>query len=368
MSGRAFIFAGGGTGGHLYPALAISSAIRAREPEARHRFVCSTRAIDAEILEKEGVAFTPIRAAPFGVRPGSFLKFLRAWPGAVREAERLVREEGGAECVVVAMGGFVAAPVVAAARRVGAPVALVNLDAAPGKANRVIARRADLTLTTPAPLAPASWERITPIVRADALARGGPESCRAALGLDPALPTLFISGGSQGARSINEMMIRLAGTDAGMFKGWQVFHQTGVRDDDSVERAYAGAGIPGRVVPFVREIGLAWGAADAALARSGAGTVAEVWASATPTIFLPYPYHRDEHQRHNAEVLLREGGEAPVLIVRDLIDASENARVIGPLLADILGSKGRRMAMRAAFAGLGPIDGAREAAEHLLSM
>lgn len=368
MSGRTFIFAGGGTGGHLYPALAISSALLERAPGSRHQFLCSTRAIDGEILRAEGVSFTPIPAAPFGARPGAFTRFLRAWPRAVREAERVIREAGGSDVVVVAMGGFVAAPAVAAARRVGAPVALVNLDAAPGKANRVIARRADVTLTTPAPLAPTSWERITPIVRKDALPAGDAAECRSVLGLDPSLPTLFVSGGSQGARSINELMIRLAEERASSFRGWQVYHQTGAREDDRVERAYGDAGIRAIVAPFVREIGRVWGAADLAIARCGAGTVAEVWASGTPTIFLPYPYHRDEHQRHNAEVLLRGGGVPPVVIERDRIDPGENARVIGPVIAGCMGSAERRAAMRGAFSGLGTPDGAREVAQRLLAL
>lgn len=366
MSGQTFIFAGGGTGGHLYPALAIWSAIRASCPEASHHFLCSTRAIDAEILGAEGVTFTPIPAAPFGVRPRSLSRFLRAWPGAVRAAERVLRDAGEGDTTLVAMGGFVAAPAVAAARRVGARVALVNLDASPGKANRVIARRADLTLTTPAPMAPATWERITPIVRADAWPGGDAGACRAALGLDPALPTLFVSGGSQGARSINELMIALAESCPDLFRGWQVFHQTGIREDDRVERAYEGAGVRAVVTPFVRGIGSAWGAADVALARCGAGTVAEVWASGTPTLFLPYPFHRDEHQRHNAETLLRAGAEAPVIIERDRIDAKENVRVIGPVLRALMGSSERRDAMRRAFSGFGKPDGAREAAVRLL--
>ncbi len=368
MSGRVFIFAGGGTGGHLYPALAIAEAIEGFSPGSRSRFLCSTRSIDSEILRAEGVSFTPIAAAPFGLRPRALARFLRAWPGAVRSAERAIVEEDVSRVVLVAMGGFVAAPGVAAARRAGVRVALVNLDASPGKANRVIARRAALTLTTPAPFAPASWERITPIVRGEARARGTARECRASLGLDPELPTLFVSGGSQGARSINELMIRLAEDSPETFRGWQVFHQTGSREDDRVERAYERGGVRARVAPFVREIGLAWGASELAIARCGAGTVGEVWASRTPTLFLPYPYHRDEHQRHNAETLLSGGGEAPVLIERDRIDAAVNARVIGPILGELMGSPARREAMRGAFGKLGEPDGAREAGRRLLSL
>lgn len=368
------IFAGGGTGGHIYPALAVAEAARSLAPGVRCTFLCSTRPIDAAILRAHGATFEPIPAAPFGARPRALARFLMSWRGAVARARAVIEREAGTDgrmpVKLVAMGGFVAAPAVSAARRLRIPVALVNLDAVPGKANRVIARRADLNLsaTGPAERVPPSWRRIPPIVRRDAMPPAPPDECRRLLGLDPDTPTLFISGGSQGARTINDLLIHLLDTGAEIrdaFRGWQVFHQTGDKGEAEVRAVYERAGIPARVVPFWDRIGVAWGAADAAIARSGAGTVGEVWASATPTIFLPYPYHRDQHQRINAEPLTRVGGAE---VIDDLIDPARSAPAFGAAIRRLLTDANRRVAMRDALRSLGPTDGAGQAAKAVLAL
>lgn len=376
-SAPTYVFAGGGTGGHLYPGLAIaeelSRAATARgAPAPRCVFLCSRRPIDASILRAEGAIFEPLDAAPFSLRPAAFLRFARAWPGSVAGARRALEREaaaagGAANLRVAAMGGFVAAPVVAAARALRIPVALVNLDAVPGKANRWIARRAALTLsaTGASDRAPPGWTRIPPIVRAGALPRGSPDDCRRRLGLREGVRTLFVSGGSQGATSINALLARLVTANPSAFAGWQVFHQTGEKGADMAREAYAGAGVSAVVVPFCSAIGDAWGAADLAVARCGAGTVGEVWASATPTVFLPYPYHRDEHQRWNAAPLEAAGG---AVIERDLIDPERNAGGAGATTVRLLTDASARDAMRAALRALGPADGASRAAAALAGL
>ena len=144
---RVILFAGGGTGGHIFPALAIAERLDAA---SRRVFICSDRAPDAEILRKERADFRVIPAKPFGVRPRALVMFLRSWGPSVRAARAIIRQSraGGAEATVVAMGGFVAAPVAQAARAEGVPVLLVNMDAVPGKANRWIARRAARVVTS----------------------------------------------------------------------------------------------------------------------------------------------------------------------------------------------------------------------------
>src|SRR4051812_36505228 len=118
MSGRAFLFAGGGTGGHIFPALAIAEELRAKDPSARCVFLCSDRPLDAEILGREGAEFRVLPARPPGVRPRALYRFLRSWGPSVRGARRAIAEEraGGREGRVVAVGGFVAGPGAQAAR------------------------------------------------------------------------------------------------------------------------------------------------------------------------------------------------------------------------------------------------------------
>ncbi len=357
---RVILFAGGGTGGHIFPALAIAQQL---DPGTRRVFVCSDRPLDAEILKKEGAAFCVVPAKPFGVRPRGLVRFLRSWGPSIRASRAIIREQraSGADVTVVAMGGFVAAPVAQAARAERIPVILVNMDTVPGKANRWIARRA-ARIVTSAPVPGVTWERVPPIVRAAARAEGNTAQCRARLGLDPGLNTLLVTGASQGARSINRMLIRLAREEPAALAGWQVIHQTGAGEDGEVRDAYAAARVPALVRPFFDTMGLAWGAADLAVSRAGAGSVAEAWANGVPTLFMPYPYHKDQHQRFNAAPLVEAGAG---VLEQDRVDPAANAPGAQRTLVELLSDPDRRDAMRRALAGLGPADGARRIAAML---
>ncbi len=370
-SAKVIVFAGGGTGGHLYPALAIAEQLRELDPRTRCVFLCSPRPIDAKILADESAEFHVIPAQPLGLHPSRLFRFLRSWRPAVQASRRSLREltrEGAVH--VVAMGGFVAAPVVQAARAERLPVTLVNLDAVPGKANRWIALRADRILDA---ASSGAWPRATtirPIVRRAAVAGQSKEECRASLGLAPDTPTLFITGGSQGARTINDLMTLLLRDQRSMFAGWQVYHQTGPprHSEADMQRAYdeappGGGGVPARAVEFCRTMGLAWGAADLSIARCGAGAVAEVWANAVPAVFLPYPFHRDHHQQRNAQPLVDAGG---ALLFRDWVNSPKTASEVGPALRMLLTDRARRNSMRAALQRLGPADGAFAVASVLL--
>ncbi|HBS29563.1 MAG TPA: hypothetical protein DEB06_08965 [Phycisphaerales bacterium] len=361
------LFAGGGTGGHLFPALAIAHELRALDPGARCVFVCSRRPIDARILSAAAEPFTPIPAQPFGLRPRVLARFVWNWGASVRASRTILRQERArAPAAVVSMGGFAAAPVVQAARAEGLPVALINLDAVPGKANRWIARHARLLLSAAdAPSVPASWARLRPIVRASASPNADASECRRRLGLDPGRPTLLITGGSQGATTINRAVIEVFRRDPGPFTGWQALHQCGDADRDDLSRAYEAARIPARVVPFIERMGDAWGAADLAIGRAGAGTVGEVWASSVPCVFLPYPFHTDGHQARNARPLVDAGG---AILCRDSVDPARTADDLAPALAPLLTDPNRRARMRASLRALGPADGAADAARRLLGL
>jgi UDP-N-acetylglucosamine--N-acetylmuramyl-(pentapeptide) pyrophosphoryl-undecaprenol N-acetylglucosamine transferase len=361
-----FLFAGGGTGGHLYPGLAIAEHFASvAGSDADAHFICSTRPLDAEILKAETAAFTPIDAAPFGMSPGRLLKFLPAWGKSVKQASAIIRDASGRGSVhLVAMGGFVAAPAVQAARKLNVPVTLVNLDATPGLANNWIAKRAQRVLTA-LPVPGKHWTVAGPIVRREALPPADAPTCRRQLGLDPLKPTLLVTGASQGASSINQAMVKLVTDRPAHLAGWQVLHQTGNRDTDEVRKAYDRADIPAVVEPFVRQMGVWWGAADAAISRSGAGSVAEVWASRVPTIFMPYPYHKDQHQKANAMPLVEAGG---AILLEDRIDAGANAAPLATTLVGFIRNPSRLLAMRASFEKLGPADGAARVAAALMGV
>lgn len=372
--GHAFIFAGGGTGGHIFPAIAIAEELARADSNATSIFVCSTRPLDSEILSKETlgnlpVTFRAIDARPFGLRPRALWRFLTGWGGSLRAARSIIRECASTHrrVTVVAMGGFVAAPMAQAARVEGVPLILVNLDAVPGRANRWISGRADRVFTA-SPLsdhaptrAKSEWTLVPPIVRASAVTTMSPEECRRRLGLDPNRRTLLVTGASQGAGSINELMIALVQKNPEIFTShrWQVIHQTGRAGVDAVRDAYRAAGVPCLVEEFFRTMGNCWRAADVAVSRSGAGSVAEAWANATPCVFMPYPYHKDEHQRFNAMPLVDVGA---AVVAKDRIDPAANLNDAGSTIAGLLSDPESIVPLRRAYERLGPADGARRVA------
>lgn len=371
------VLAAGGTGGHIYPALAIADAVGDRLPDVRVHAACSTRPLDAPIYDAAGVPSTAIRANPPTLRPRGLVRFVLGWGASVRAGRALLREQQAAagsasNIAVLTTGGYAAAPVCQAARVEGVPVVLVCLDATPGKAARWIGRFADVAFAAAAgPTTPAAWERVPPIVRTGGVDESALDAraARSRLGLEPDRPLLLVTGGSQGARSINDLMAAFVRASGGALAGWQVLHQAGpgAADEtlDELRAAYASADTPAAVVRYIDDMPAAWRGADAAVGRGGAGTIAEIWQSQTPALVLPYPGHRDQHQRWNAAPLEAAGG---VVIHDDTADAARTLHAAEPSLRQLLTDAGRRGAMRSALAALGPADGAARVAQRLADM
>lgn len=355
------IFAGGGTGGHVFPNVAVFERLRAADFVGRAMFLVSHRPLDAELVGAvDGAEYLAVQASPWSPRPAGGLRFLRDLMRGRERVRRLIRDvrgSGGSPMVMVATGGFVSAPCVSAARAERVPVALVNLDAVPGRANRRLAGRVDARFSV---YAVAGWRDVVRVgmpLRQAVLRETPACEARAALGLDPERETLLITAGSQGARSINALLLELLRASPSMLAegGWQVLHQCGSHDGDELTEAYAAAGVRARVERFVDDMGLAWSAASLSVSRAGAGSAGEVWARAVPTLFLPYPFHKDQHQRLNALPLVEAGG---AVLAVDLIEPIANAAAVGPRLAELLRDRHRRESMREALGRTRPSDGA----------
>ncbi|MFI4882765.1 MAG: UDP-N-acetylglucosamine--N-acetylmuramyl-(pentapeptide) pyrophosphoryl-undecaprenol N-acetylglucosamine transferase [Phycisphaerales bacterium JB064] len=363
-------FLGGGSGGHIYPSLAVADAISHLEPRAKAVFLTGDRAADELALQDQTPFGQPakrvaLHARPPSVRPRAMVACLRNWGGAVRDSRTVLRELRSTCDRVVAMstGGYVSAPAAQAARVERVPLVLVSLDARIGKANRFVAKRAQHRLVAQNE-APAGWKPIGPIVGQRALPPGDKPHCRHLLGLDPSLPTLLVMGGSQGATSINRLMCEFARKSPGLLDGWQVIHLAGdARATADVQHAYDDAGIAAFVSPLLSPIGPAWGSADLAICRSGAGTVAEAHASGVPCVFLPYPYHKDQHQAANAQPLANAGG---AIIVQDAIEPGANLERLSPTLSELLPTPTKRATMVQALSNLPRQDGASACARVLL--
>jgi len=325
---RTIVFAGGGSGGHLAPGLAIAEALPAAKGALRPHFFCSERAVDREMLARAGVDFTPIPAAP-----GAFtIRGLRTLRRSIRAARDRLRELRPA--CVISLGGFVSVPVVWSAWRLGIPVVLLNLDVVAGRANRLVSRLATVVLTAvPTRNLPRANDRIVGMpVRRAARAPGDANECRSRLGLDPRLDTLLVTGASQGSSSLNDAVPSLVAAMADAMRGWQVFHLAGAMDEAALARLrdrYRTADIPAQVLQFLHEMGTAWGAATLAITRAGASSVAEAAINQVPAIFVPFPHHRDQHQRLNALPMVRSGA---ALLARDPILAAG----ADPSLAEVL--------------------------------
>lgn len=359
------LFAGGGSGGHIYPGVAIAERLAELGTGSTHHFLISARPLDTEILDKHSLPYTALPVGPLPRGASALTKlprFMRGWFQSVRQVRRLIEQTH--VTAIVAMGGFVSGPAVVAGCKAAVPVALVNLDDPPGKANRWMAKRASRVFTVTEGL---DGQPIGLPLRRSALGPADKTAARAQLGLDSDRPTLFITGGSQGAGSINQMMAEwLTMPQARQtLTRWQVLHLTGHGDSESLSRAYAQANVPAKVIPFCDQMGLAWSAATVAISRAGAGSVAEAWANATPTIFLPYPHHKDQHQAHNAQQLV---GIEAALLCRDLVEPTANARQLSPLLLTLMNNAGRLQQMTQAMRTHRPRDGAQTIASWLIQL
>jgi UDP-N-acetylglucosamine--N-acetylmuramyl-(pentapeptide) pyrophosphoryl-undecaprenol N-acetylglucosamine transferase len=351
-------FTGGGTGGHVYPALAIDDAMRAAHPgeEYEARFFGNEGGLEATLVTTMPLRFVPSAALQ---RKPSLGTLRTVFANAAGVFVALGALAAFKPTMVVATGGYVCFPVVVAARilrllRIVRPrIALLEINVTPGLTNRLLLPLVDEVWTTYAASA-VSFGRKTVVtgapVRASLRAPNDPRAARARLGLDPQGTTVVVMGGSQGARSINEAVAALV-TRRTLPADWQVLHVSGERDYaymEAEERTLA-AGNRVQLVAYLPDPADAYAAADVVIARSGASTLAELAVTGTPAVLIPYPHAADAHQAHNAE-LFAQSGAAVVLP-----DAGLDGDKLWWALQGILVGE-RRAEMRTAARSLSPND------------
>jgi UDP-N-acetylglucosamine--N-acetylmuramyl-(pentapeptide) pyrophosphoryl-undecaprenol N-acetylglucosamine transferase len=362
MPARCWVVAGGGTGGHVTPALALAERIEARGD--RVVVMGGRRGLETRLVPQAGFELVALPARPVMGRGavGSLLAVPAIAAACAKAWSMLGRLRAG---IVVSVGGYASVPAVAAAAARGLPIALVEPNAVPGRANRAAARLARVSFAgfeaTARALAPsARGRRIVvsgiPLRRALVAAFTGTGPRR--------LPTppfrLLVFGGSQGAHQINEAMIEVArGLDP---RGVEIFHQTGAADRERVAAAYAAAGIRAEVVDFEPDMPGRYRWADLAVCRSGALTVAELAMAGLPALLVPFPHAADDHQRANARALA-EAGAAQVLEARPLV-AGDLSRA----LAQVFEKPEELAAMARAAARLARPDAAERIVEECASL
>ncbi|MBI3609320.1 MAG: undecaprenyldiphospho-muramoylpentapeptide beta-N-acetylglucosaminyltransferase [Nitrospirae bacterium] len=327
------IIAGGGTGGHLFPGIALAREFERQRPGVKILFVGTARGLEARIIPDEGFE---LRLIPVGGLVGLSgfrkIKTVLQLPAGLWRSWRILREVR--PDLVIGVGGYASGPVVAMARLLRLPRVLVEPNAVPGLTNRFLKRWADRVYL--AFEETRSWfeSRTGPglvrvfgnPVRRDILSAGrqppkkGPKQ------------TLLVMGGSQGSRALNRAMAEaLAGLETVKTK-LRIIHQSGDRDAAGLKEFYSEKGFEAEVVPFLSPVSEAYRAADLVVCRSGATTVAELTACGRPAILVPFPHATHGHQEKNARALA-EAGAAEMILERDLT-GERLAGAITALLSD----------------------------------
>lgn len=358
------MFAGGGTGGHIFPAVAVIEALRERRSALEAVFVLGRGGRGSEMLERAGVRWEtiPVRGMP---RRNllSLVPFVAGAAAAVASSIRLIRRWKPA--VVMAMGGYASAPVALAAALCRVPLFVAEQNMVAGVATRWNARfakRIFLAYDEARRNMPAnrSYTVTGNPVRADILRgdrRRGLERWR----LEPDRMTVLVVGGSQGARTLNRLV-------RDSLKRWerseevQFLFQTGPADYEEIRDSCSRIDVTARVVPFLADMGDAYGVADLVVCRAGASTLAEITAVALPSVLVPLPWAADDHQTKNA--LLMEERGAAVRLDQEKIDG----RALGETIAALLADGERRAEMRRRCGELGRPEAAGTIADSILAL
>jgi UDP-N-acetylglucosamine--N-acetylmuramyl-(pentapeptide) pyrophosphoryl-undecaprenol N-acetylglucosamine transferase len=365
------LIAGGGTGGHLYPGIALARELQRRDPSTVVTFAGTAQGIEARVVPREGFELDLIhvtglkgksrveRAIGFGLLPISAIDSWRV----------IAKRKPG---VVVGVGGFASGPVLAVAALAGYPTMLLEQNALPGITNRLLARVVRA--------AAVNFEAALTYFPRTGFVAGNPvrpeffraqdeeandrftkpfDSSDSASGGTLAQGRVLVFGGSQGAHAINVAMVEAAARLAASGIRLAITHQTGERDLDLVRTAYERAGLQARVEAFIFQIDREMKQADAVICRAGATTLAELAASATPAILVPLPTATDDHQRKNAEVFVKAGG-AIVIEERDL-----KGDALTVALRELIADHDRRARMSAAAKTLARPDAAERIADRV---
>lgn len=326
MDNYRFLLSGGGTGGHIYPAVAIADELKRRFPDAAFLFVGARDRMEMEKVPQAGYAIRGLWIS--GLERKLSLKNL-LFPikllSSLVKANTIIRKFR--PHLVIGTGGFASGPTLRAAAARGIPCVLQEQNSFAGKTNKWLARYARRIFVAYEGMEqffPEKALRLTGNPVRSTLMEGLPEpgQAREAFGLEPGRPTLLVLGGSQGARRINQLVAR----ELGFFReqGFQVLWQCGRGYIDQYG-GHASEGV--RVLPFISEMGAAYAAADLIISRAGAGSVSELCLVGKPVLFIPSPNVAEDHQRKNAEAIAHQ--HAAVMLTEDGLEGAFEATFTG---------------------------------------
>lgn len=323
------LIAAGGTGGHIYPGIAVAKELMRRHPDAKVRFVGTARGLENKLVPGSGFELSIIESAGLkNVGVIARTRGLMLLPRSFTGARKLIREFQ--PDVVVGAGGYVSGPVVLTAALMRLPTMVMESNALPGWTNRVLARFVNRAAVT--------FEASLPFFRGKGVVIGNPVR-REFFEIEPRNHTgaeisLLVFGGSQGAHAINEAMISALPFLEGMRAKLRVVHQSGEADFENVRDAYTAAGWSenANVRPYIDDMVGEFARADVVICRAGATTTAELIAAGKAAIMIPFPFAADDHQRKNAEAL--EAAGAAKMILQQELSAQRLATEVIALIED----------------------------------
>jgi UDP-N-acetylglucosamine--N-acetylmuramyl-(pentapeptide) pyrophosphoryl-undecaprenol N-acetylglucosamine transferase len=356
------IIAGGGTGGHLYPGIAVAREWLARQPDAAISFAGTARGIESRVVPREGFPLDLIRSG--GLKGKSILDRGRGaalLPLGLVDAWRIVSTRK--PDLVIGVGGYSSGPIVLVAALRGIPTMVLEQNAVPGLTNRLLARfvrAAAVTFdSTAAFFGSKAFVSGNP-VRPEFLATAGPS--QESIGDQTSITRVLVFGGSQGAHAINVAMVEAAAELAAGRPRLHLTHQTGERDVEVVRTAYRAAGLQADVEPFLYDMGRQLGQADVIVSRAGATTLAEITAAGKAAILIPLPTATDDHQRKNAEALASHGA-AEVLLQGEMTGRSLASRILA-----LASDRERRVRIATAARSLARPDAAKVIVDRALEL
>lgn len=310
------IITGGGTGGHIYPAIAVAQEIKKRRQNIEITFIGTRRGIEAKAVPAAGFPIKHINAAPMSFRLLKLLKFIFGnTTGILQAISILISQKPD---LVIGSGGYVSAPVITAASILRIPTILLEQNVLPGKTNRFLSKFAQKVLISfeeSKKYLPEGKSVLTgnPI-RREIMERDKDEAL-SILNLSPGKFTLLITGASQGARSINEAVVKSLSTWKD--REWQIIHLVGRKNFEDVKKAtdLISPELKGeyRCIDYTEDMASAYAVADLVVTRAGASTLAEITAVGIASILIPYPYSADNHQEKNARWVEKCGGAIVIL-------------------------------------------------------
>jgi UDP-N-acetylglucosamine--N-acetylmuramyl-(pentapeptide) pyrophosphoryl-undecaprenol N-acetylglucosamine transferase len=355
------LIAGGGTGGHLFPGIAVARELVSRVPGAQVTFVGTAAGLESRVIPREGFALELIRSAGLkGKSIASLARGVALLPLSAIDAWQVVSRRRPA--VVVGVGGYSSGPVVALSALRGIPTLLMEQNAMPGLTNRTLAKVVRAAAVT--------YDESIGYFGSRAFVSGNPvrpeffgqQGAYDEHGVPPAAARVLVFGGSQGAHAINVAMVEAAARLAAATPRLAITHQTGERDLEMVRDGYGRARLEARVEPFLFEMDREMKAAAVIVCRAGATTLAELMASGRPSILIPLPTATDDHQRKNAQALVTHGA-ARMVDQRELT----GERLAGEIAA-LAGDPDRRRAMSEQATLMARPDAARVIVDKVLEM